>query len=63
MRKRKLLGELERIAKHNYHVESLLKLYKGGYKPLDQVMLEMISVMAFDTYSLRESLNRERSKK
>lgn len=61
MRKRKIIGELERIAKYNYHVESLLKLHKEG-KPLDQAMLEMITVMAFDTYSLRESLNRERSK-
>jgi hypothetical protein len=58
MRKKKLIAELEKIAEHNHHVDSLLKLYKQGYKSLDEVMLEMVAIMAFDTYALREALNR-----
>ena len=62
MRKKQMIKELEKIAKHNVHVESLLSLYNDGYKPLNEVMLEMVSIMAFDSYALREALNRERSK-
>jgi hypothetical protein len=63
MRKKQIIAELETIAEHNHHVDSLLKLYKGGYKPLDETMLEMVAIMAFDTYTLREALNRCRAKK
>ena len=63
MRKKEIIKELEKIAKHNPHVASLLSLYKDGYKPLDEVMLEMVSIMAFDSYALREALIRERSQK
>ena len=63
MKKKLIIQELERISNHNPHVDSLLKLYKGGYKRLDEVMLEMIAIMAFDTYALRESLNRCRASK
>jgi hypothetical protein len=62
MRKKKLILELETIAKHNDHVESLLRLYKDGYKPIDEVMLEMVAIMAFDSYALREALNRANAK-
>ena len=56
-----MIQDLERIATYNCHVESLLRLYKDGYKPLDEVMLEMVAIMAFDSYAIREELNRERA--
>ena len=63
MKKKLIIRELESISEHNNHVKSLLALYKGGYKSLDETMLEMIGIMAFDTYVLRDALNRERSTK
>jgi len=57
MKKKEKIQELERLAKFNYHIESLLKFYKNGDKTLDEVMMEMISMMAIDTCVLRESLN------
>jgi hypothetical protein len=57
-----MIQDLERIATYNCHVESLLRLYKDGSKSLDEVMLEMVAIMAFDSYVLREALNREQSK-
>lgn len=63
MKKKEIISELERIAKHNHNVESMLTLYKEGYKPLDIVMLEMIALMAFDSYTLREIINRLKQNK
>lgn len=62
MNKRQAIRQLEDISEYNSHVGSLLRLYKGGYKSLDDVMLEMVSVLSFESYILREEMNELRSR-